>query len=266
MMKTTILTVCTTLFAACIFGQDVIIKKSGDDIEAKILEVTETHLKYKEYSFQDGPTRNLNLSEVLMVIYENGRREKFADHRESSTGANSGSSVSNNDNQASNYFIEEEVSNKKQGREANDTQPGNFFSMGFGYGNSYGGLGLRLQYVTAGPTRIGFHAGAGYFSTSFGASSLFVSAGIQVYFWEDLYLNAQYGAFGIERNSWSFSNGQSTSFRSEDRTLTGPSFLIGYDWFWTENFGGNLGVGLSFDTGGNTGSHFALDSGFFIKF
>lgn len=59
------------------FSQDIITKKSGDDIEAKILEVTASEIKYKEFDDQDGPTFFIPKSEVLMVRYENGSQDIF---------------------------------------------------------------------------------------------------------------------------------------------------------------------------------------------
>ena len=60
-----------------IIAQDVIIKKNNDEIKSKIIEINDENIKYKEFDFQDGPTRNIKISEVFMVLYENGKREKF---------------------------------------------------------------------------------------------------------------------------------------------------------------------------------------------
>ena len=71
------------LFAAfCIsvvntFAQDIILKKDGSEIEAKVLEITDQQIKYKDFDFQSGPTRNINISDVFMITYENGQKEVF---------------------------------------------------------------------------------------------------------------------------------------------------------------------------------------------
>lgn len=65
------------LLTNLIYAQDIIIKRNGDEIKSKILEITSETIKYKEFDFQDGPIRNINISDVFMVIYENGKREKF---------------------------------------------------------------------------------------------------------------------------------------------------------------------------------------------
>ena len=58
-------------------AQDLITTKSGDDIEAKVLEVTQTEVKYKRYSNLEGPVFTLSKSDVLMVRYENGEKDIF---------------------------------------------------------------------------------------------------------------------------------------------------------------------------------------------
>ena len=61
------------------FAQDMITKKSSEDIKAKILEVTTTELKYKLFNNLTGPTFSILKSEVLMVRYENGSKDVFTD-------------------------------------------------------------------------------------------------------------------------------------------------------------------------------------------
>lgn len=60
-----------------LFSQDIIVKLDGNELKAKVLEVTSQNIKFKEFDFQEGPTRNISISDVFMVIYENGKREKF---------------------------------------------------------------------------------------------------------------------------------------------------------------------------------------------
>lgn len=59
------------------FSQDVIVKKSGEKIDAKVMEITSTNIKYKAYNQPDGPIRNIAISEVDEIIYEDGTWEKF---------------------------------------------------------------------------------------------------------------------------------------------------------------------------------------------
>ena len=61
------------------FTQDIITKKSSEDIEAKVTEVTTTEIKYKKFDNQNGPIFTILKSEVLMIRYENGTKDIFTD-------------------------------------------------------------------------------------------------------------------------------------------------------------------------------------------
>jgi hypothetical protein len=56
-------------------SQDLIIKKTGDEVKAKILEIGSAEIKYKRYDFQDGPIYTISKSEVVLIRYENGINE-----------------------------------------------------------------------------------------------------------------------------------------------------------------------------------------------
>lgn len=58
-------------------AQDVIKKKNGEGVQAKVLEITSTEIKYKRFDHQEGPTYTLAKAEVLMVKYENNSEEFF---------------------------------------------------------------------------------------------------------------------------------------------------------------------------------------------
>lgn len=66
---------------ACIsfsaFSQDVILKKDGSKIEAKVLEITPTSIKYRSWNQQDGPLRSIEIKDVKEVIYNDGTWESF---------------------------------------------------------------------------------------------------------------------------------------------------------------------------------------------
>jgi hypothetical protein len=59
------------------FSQDVITQKTGEDIQAKILEVNQTEIKYKKFDNQTGPTFTVLKSDVQMIRYENGTKDIF---------------------------------------------------------------------------------------------------------------------------------------------------------------------------------------------
>lgn len=58
-------------------AQDVIIKRSGDEIQSKVLEITSTEIKYKNFDHLDGPMRSVLKADVFMIKYENGTKELF---------------------------------------------------------------------------------------------------------------------------------------------------------------------------------------------
>jgi len=77
MRKTILILMFTTGFVITANAQDIIILKNGDEIQAKVVEITDQQIKYKEFDFQSGPIRNINKSEASMIAYENGEKENF---------------------------------------------------------------------------------------------------------------------------------------------------------------------------------------------
>lgn len=71
-MKKSIFLLIFTSTAICTFAQDIIVTRDAKRIEAKILEVSSSEIKYKEYNYQDGPLFILNTSEINTIIYQNG--------------------------------------------------------------------------------------------------------------------------------------------------------------------------------------------------
>lgn len=78
MKKILLATILVMVFYFMAPAQDVITTKEGNKIQAKILEVTQTELKYKRFSNPNGPTFSINKSDVLTVHYENGEDETFS--------------------------------------------------------------------------------------------------------------------------------------------------------------------------------------------
>lgn len=59
------------------FAQDKIIKKGGETLEVKILEVGPNEVKYKLFSEPDGPIFIMDKDRIVEVVFENGRVEKY---------------------------------------------------------------------------------------------------------------------------------------------------------------------------------------------
>ena len=76
-MKT--LALCLLVFSAfCSYSQDQLFKKDNTKIEVKILEINPTEIKYKLFTYQDGPTIIIAKSDVALIIYQNGSHEAFS--------------------------------------------------------------------------------------------------------------------------------------------------------------------------------------------
>ena len=62
------------------YAQDIITKRDGTDIKAKILEIGASEISYKKFDNQSGPKYISLKSEILMIRYENGTKDIF-DHK-----------------------------------------------------------------------------------------------------------------------------------------------------------------------------------------
>ena len=58
-------------------AQDIIVKKDGGTIQAKVIEVGKYELKYKKFDNQDGPTYTISTQELQSINYENGTKDSF---------------------------------------------------------------------------------------------------------------------------------------------------------------------------------------------
>lgn len=70
------------LIAACMAGsyasaQDLIVKKDGTVIQAKVTKVGTAEVEYKKWSNQDGPQYSIAIVDILAINYKNGEKETF---------------------------------------------------------------------------------------------------------------------------------------------------------------------------------------------
>ncbi len=80
MKKQLIATVIITLYTSLsIFAQDIITKRNGDEIKAKIIEVGTDDVKFKKFDNIDGPLFVVSKSDIIFIKYENGSKEIFED-------------------------------------------------------------------------------------------------------------------------------------------------------------------------------------------
>ena len=77
-MKRTLLSLLTILFTiTSLQAQDIITKRTGEKVEAKVLEISTTDIKYKRYSNLEGPSYIVPKAEVMLIQYENKTTEVF---------------------------------------------------------------------------------------------------------------------------------------------------------------------------------------------
>ena len=57
------------------YAEDIIVLKNGQEIKAKVTEITLSEIKYKLIEQIEGPTRTVAKNDVFIIIYENGTRE-----------------------------------------------------------------------------------------------------------------------------------------------------------------------------------------------
>ena len=77
MKKNILCSTATLLFANLSFSQDMITTKTGEDIQAKVIDVTNDEVRYKKFDDQTGPILTISTLNLLMIRYENGSKDIF---------------------------------------------------------------------------------------------------------------------------------------------------------------------------------------------
>lgn len=65
------------LWVICLAAQDVIIKRNGDEIKAKVTNLSATEVKYKAIATPGGPDYTLATTDVFMIKYKSGKKDVF---------------------------------------------------------------------------------------------------------------------------------------------------------------------------------------------
>jgi len=244
------------------FIQDIIVKHNGEEIKSMVLEITPDLIKYIDYNRTDKPSRVINISEVYMIKYRNGTSEMFSRPAEQTEfqQARIAERAIPQDREQNEYTGRyPEILNKQERKQIRKQD--NYFSVAVGAGNSYGGLGLSLQYLMPGNLRLGIHGGAGYFPIN--GDNYFFNGGIKLYFWDYLYSDLQFGRFGVYSETY---YDQYIGYITDSSIMYGPSLLIGYDWYFADHFGLNLAAGASYDIDVYKNITYALDLGLIFRF
>ncbi len=76
-MKIVLLAFIVVFIGTNSFSQDVIILKDDFKMEVNVIEITTSMIKYKRFDQKDGPIRNVAISDVKEIIYEDGTWDNF---------------------------------------------------------------------------------------------------------------------------------------------------------------------------------------------
>lgn len=124
-MKIILILISILFFVNKINSQDIIKKTNGEEIKAKVMEITSAEIKYKKFTNQDGPTYTVSISTVQYIKYKNGDIDKFNTGTVSTNATNvennnSNESQANNqneipvNNQSDNYNQQNQNNNTNQ--------------------------------------------------------------------------------------------------------------------------------------------------------
>ncbi len=60
-------------------AQDIIVlnNNTADEIQAKVIEVSDSEVKYKKWAYQDGPTFTITTAKIFVIKYRNGDKQVF---------------------------------------------------------------------------------------------------------------------------------------------------------------------------------------------
>ena len=89
-----------------VWAQDVIVTKTGNEIEAKVQEIGFNDVKYKKWDNQTGPTYTLNKNEIFIIRYENGSRDVFNTSNSTETNNTTTPTVPNSSTQSKAHLLE----------------------------------------------------------------------------------------------------------------------------------------------------------------
>lgn len=79
MQKTSFLLIFFLLAISLTQAQDKIYRKNGKIVEAKVLEIGSSEVKYKEFNNPDGPVYVLETDRIIKIVFANGKVQKFTE-------------------------------------------------------------------------------------------------------------------------------------------------------------------------------------------
>ena len=252
-MKKLIIAIISILIFNNVYTQDIIIKRNGEEIKSKVIEVGTTEIKYKKNDNINGPIFSIFKSDVFMIKYENGTKDVFNEEKS----VNNSSNQTNEQNQLLNrrdhninktkykqsgftnitevnvglyigYHFKIGVNNKGI-QTINGYLINPYFSAGLGIGiqsiSSYYTLypifaDLRVNIINGLVTPfivgdIGYSIGSGY---NKGGLLINPCLGVKFFVSSATALNVSIG-YGLQQNNLDYSNGGFTKYTSTYLTI-----------------------------------------------
>ena len=64
--------------ATSVSAQDIIVMNNdnADELQVKVIEVLDDVVKYKKWTYQDGPTFSISTTDIFVIKYQNGEISK----------------------------------------------------------------------------------------------------------------------------------------------------------------------------------------------
>lgn len=63
-------------YASCL-AQDVIVKRNGDEVQARVMEVSPLEVRYREFNKPEGAVYIIPRADIFMIKYQNGSKDVF---------------------------------------------------------------------------------------------------------------------------------------------------------------------------------------------
>lgn len=241
-----------------VYAQDVITLRNGEQIKAKVTEISTSEIRYKQFEHLDGPTRVISLTEVFAINYENGTREVIKPVSKT------------NETQTASQTSERQTTNETNKKQPTATAPntnrkfriGVRVGMNFSNVSGFDGLSKMIFGMQSGivadytlPKNFSLQAGLLYTQQGFKMTGTYVrqkSTRRWTLHYIQMPVNAQYKLALGSKTSLLFQAGTYFGFCflgiASDKDITLP-IRMGYserDELKTFDFGLGVGVGVQF--------------------
>jgi hypothetical protein len=104
-LMTAMLFIVFCSISICSFAQDVIVLKTGNEIQALVQEIGLNDVKYKKFDNQAGPVYMLKKSEIFMIKYVNGSKDVFTSDEITPVTTSTSSANSQSTNQSEDQIL-----------------------------------------------------------------------------------------------------------------------------------------------------------------